>query len=99
MTVAKTDAVQREAELYVDGRWVPGGGADLEVENPATEEVTGVITQASAADVEAAVAAAKAAFPAWAATSVAERATVLRRVREILAERAELFAAVINSEQ
>jgi aldehyde dehydrogenase (NAD+) len=100
MTDATTrDTVQREAELYIGGRWVPGGGTDLEVENPATEQVTGVITQASTGDVEAAVAAAKAAFPEWAGRPVAERAAVLRRVRDIVAERADVFADIINREQ
>jgi aldehyde dehydrogenase (NAD+) len=93
------NSVQREPRLYIGGEWTPGGGADLEVENPATEEVTGVVTQASAEDVEAAVAAARAAFPGWADTPVAERAALLRRVRELLAERADLFADIINREQ
>ncbi|NMH99864.1 aldehyde dehydrogenase family protein [Pseudonocardia acidicola] len=91
--------ILREPALYIDGRWVPGGGDDLEVENPATEEVTGVITQASESDVDAAVAAARAAFPAWAATPVAERAAVLRRIRDVIVERADHFADLINREQ
>jgi aldehyde dehydrogenase (NAD+) len=91
--------VQREPALYVDGRWVPGGGADLEVENPATEEVTGVVTQASADDVHAAVAAAKAAFPAWAEASVEQRAALLRRLRDVIAERADVFADTVHREQ
>ncbi|MFE3828490.1 aldehyde dehydrogenase family protein [Streptomyces sp. NPDC059092] len=99
MTNATNQPVQRESELYIDGRWVPGGGADLEVENPATEEVTGVITQASTEDVANAVAAARKAFPAWSVTPVRERAAILRRVREILADRAEVFADLINREQ
>jgi aldehyde dehydrogenase (NAD+) len=88
-----------EPDLYIDGRWTPGGGADLEVENPATEEVTGRVTQASVEDVEAALAAARAAFGPWAATPVAERAAVLRRLGEVLTERADLFADIINREQ
>ena len=91
--------VQREPALYIDGRWAPGGGDDLEVENPATEEVTGVVRQASAADVDAAVAAARAAFPAWAATPVAERAAALRRLRDVIAERADVFADTVHREQ
>ena len=58
----------REQALYIGGEWVPGGGPDCEVENPATEKITGVVTQAGAADVDAAIAAARAAFPGWAAT-------------------------------
>jgi aldehyde dehydrogenase (NAD+) len=90
--------IQRETALYINGRWVPGGGSDLEVVDPVTEEVTGVITQASTDDVEAAVAAARAAFPGWAATPVAERAAVLRRVRDVIAERADVFADTVTRE-
>ena len=66
-----TAELLRESKLYIDGRWTAGGGDDLEVDNPATGEITGAITQASTEDVEVAIAAAKAAFPSWAATSVA----------------------------
>ena len=82
---------QREKALYIGGRWVPGGGGDLEVENPATEELTGVVSQASAGDVDTAVAAARAAFPAWAGTPAVERAALLRSLRGVIAERAELI--------
>ncbi|MFC9454394.1 aldehyde dehydrogenase family protein [Streptomyces sp. NPDC056983] len=95
----RPNEVTRESELYIDGVWSPGGGFDLEVENPSTEEVIGVITQASAEDVERAVAAAKAAFPGWSTMSVPERTAVLRRARDVLAERADMFADIINREQ
>lgn len=88
-----------EPDLYIGGRWVPARGERLEVENPATEEVVGVIVQASAEDVEDAIAAAKAAFPGWAATPVPERAAALRRVSDLLKERADLFADVVHREQ
>ena len=91
--------VQREKALYIGGRWVPGGGGDLEVENPATEELTGVVSQASAGDVDTAVAAARAAFPGWAATPAVERAALLRSLRGVIAERAELFADTVHREQ
>jgi aldehyde dehydrogenase (NAD+) len=91
--------IQRERALYIGGRWVEGGGDDLEVENPATEEIAGVVSQASAGDVDTAVAAARAAFPAWAATPALERAALLRTLRRVIAERAELFADTVHREQ
>ncbi len=91
--------VIREPSLFIGGEWVPGEGPDLEVENPATEEVTGVVTQASRSDADAAIAAAREAFPAWAATSVTERAELLRRLQAVIAERADRFAEIINREQ
>ena len=97
--MTSTTSIQVESALYIDGRWVAGGGEDLEVENPANGEVTGVITQASSADVDDAVQAAKRSFPAWSATPVLERAEILRRIWEVLTERADLFAEIINREQ
>jgi aldehyde dehydrogenase (NAD+) len=93
------EAVIREPELYVGGQWVPGDGTDCEVENPATEQTTGIVTQASYRDVDRAVAAAQEAFDGWAATPVPERAAALRRLHYVIAERAETFAALINREQ
>ena len=91
--------IQREKALYIGGRWVPGGRGDLGVENPATEELAGVVSQASAGDVDTAVAAARAAFPGWAATADVERAALLRGLRGVIAERAELFAGTVQREQ
>ena len=84
-------------ELFIGGKWVsPAAGGALEVVSPATEAVVGHIGAATAADVDAAVAAARAAFPGWRRTSGAGRAAVLRRiaagVRERKAELAVLEA-------
>jgi aldehyde dehydrogenase (NAD+) len=89
----------REPELYIGGEWVPGGEDDCEVENPATEEITGVVTQASRKDVDRAIVAARGAFGPWADTSVAERAAMLRRLHDVITDRADLFAELINREQ
>ncbi|MEU6697553.1 aldehyde dehydrogenase family protein [Pseudonocardia sp. NPDC046786] len=99
MTDTAPQDVLREPYLYIGGQWSAGRGADLEVENPATEETTAVVTQASVEDVEAAIAVAREAFDGWAATPVSERAAVLRRARDILAERADELATIINREQ
>ena len=93
-----TDLI-REQMLLIGGDWVPGTGAEIEVEDPATEEVTGLAIQASPNDAEAAILAARSAFPRWAATSVAERVARLRRLGEAIAERADRFAEIIHREQ
>ena len=60
--------IERNA-IYVDGAWVPSGGTGtIDVYGAATEEVVGRIPDGVAADVGRAVAAAKAAFPAWSTT-------------------------------
>ncbi|MEA2687066.1 MAG: aldehyde dehydrogenase [Actinomycetota bacterium] len=74
--------------LFVDGDWVrPASSATIDLVNPATEEVMGHVPDASAADVDGAVAAARAAFEGWAATPVDDRAKLLERMAEVLVAR------------
>lgn len=70
----------------------------IEVVNPATEEVVGTLAEATPADVDTAVAAAVAAFPAWSQTSVDERAKIVRTIIEGLKERAGELAATMTNE-
>ncbi|NDU76493.1 aldehyde dehydrogenase [Actinomadura sp. DSM 109109] len=76
--------------LLVDGRLVPGGGGAFETINPATEEVLGTAADASADDMDRAIAAARRAFDetGW-ATDPAFRARCLRQLREGLLKRAD----------
>ena len=61
-------------QFFIDGRWVaPTRGHDLDVIDPSTETTCAVISLGSAADTDAAVAAARAAFPAWRQTPLEER--------------------------
>ncbi|ODU06881.1 MAG: aldehyde dehydrogenase [Pseudonocardia sp. SCN 72-86] len=86
---------------YVDGSWVTPLGTDrLEVVNPATEEVYGGIPDASAADVDRAVEAARVAFydGDWRHWTPQARADVLVRVADELAKRNDDMAAVLTSE-
>jgi acyl-CoA reductase-like NAD-dependent aldehyde dehydrogenase len=71
----------------------------LEVVNPATEEVVGEVPSGDAADVERAVAAAKQAFPEWAATGTEARAAILAKAAALIEEHAKELAAVLTSEQ
>ncbi|OBG28479.1 aldehyde dehydrogenase [Mycobacterium alsense] len=71
--------------LYIDGGWVGGSGdATLQVINPATEELIATVPQATPADIDLAVGAARRAFDEgpWPTTSPAERAAVLGRMAE-----------------
>jgi acyl-CoA reductase-like NAD-dependent aldehyde dehydrogenase len=80
------------AQLFIGGEWTEAeSGARFETENPATGAVLTTVAQAGAADVDRAVAAARKAFPAWAALPAAKRARVLQRAADlILAHRDEL---------
>lgn len=90
----------RAGHFYIDGAWCePAKAAPaIPVIDPATESVIGSIAAGSAADVDRAVAAAARAFPAFAASPVAERVALLGRIVALLEERAEAFAQAIATE-
>lgn len=85
--------------FYINGTWVPSRGKGvIEVVNPATEQVLGLIPAGTAGDAAAAAEAARSAFGQWASTPRAERAALLTRLYQGLATRAEEIANVITSE-
>jgi aldehyde dehydrogenase (NAD+) len=80
--------VKEHREFYVNGSWKAALGTDtFEVVDPTTEQVIATIPAGSLADVEPAVAAAKAALADWARTTPAARADLLGRVAELLEAR------------
>ena len=84
---------------YIAGEWVEGDGVSRNVNPSNTDDVVGLYAQASAAQVETAVAAAKAAFPAWSRTTPQERHDILLRAStEILARREELGRLLAREE-
>jgi malonate-semialdehyde dehydrogenase (acetylating)/methylmalonate-semialdehyde dehydrogenase len=84
---------------FINGALMTGGsGRDAPVFNPATGEVGARVPLASAEDVVAAVAAAAAAFPGWAATPPHIRARVLFRFRDLIDRHADRLSAVITRE-
>jgi len=91
--------MQVRDKLYINGAWVPSNGTGtLEVVDSTTEEVIGAIPDGTPADVDAAVAAAAAAFPEWSAVPVEERAKVLSRLQEGVAARSEEIARLVTRE-
>lgn len=78
--------------LYIDGRATPGGGERFETVNPATGETLCRVDIAGPAEVDAAVAAARAAFAKWAARPAAERGRILARAAAILRARNDEIA-------
>jgi betaine-aldehyde dehydrogenase len=86
-------------KLYINGQWVkPGGAGMIDVIDSTTEEVMGRVPEGSSEDVNAAVAAAKAAFEKWSATAPEERARRLQLISDRLSMRKDEIAAVIASE-
>jgi aldehyde dehydrogenase (NAD+) len=86
------------AAHWIGGEAVQGGTETIDVVNPATNEVIAAVPAGTAADVDAAVAAAKAAFPGWAGTSPADRAAIVARMAEGLQARADEIATTITAE-
>ncbi|MFM9494827.1 aldehyde dehydrogenase family protein [Streptomyces galilaeus] len=85
--------------IYLDGAWRPAAGQDvIEVLNPADERIIGRVPAAGPEDVDAAVRAARAALPAWAATPPAERAARLTALRDVLAARKDEIAETVTAE-
>src|SRR5579884_3313495 len=92
-------AMQVRGALYIGGGWVPSTGTEtIPVENPATEQVVGSVPEGTPADVDRAVAAARAAFAGWARTGPEERAKLLARLADAVAARRAEFAATITME-
>ncbi|MFN3210628.1 MAG: aldehyde dehydrogenase family protein [Roseovarius sp.] len=86
-------------QFYINGAWVdPAAGIDHHVIDPSTEDPCAVISLAGAADCDAAVAAAKAAFPGWMATSLEDRIALVEKLRDIYKDRAEDMAKAISLE-
>jgi acyl-CoA reductase-like NAD-dependent aldehyde dehydrogenase len=86
-------------KLYIDGAWVaPAGDETLEVIDSTTEAVYATIPAGTPADIDRAVAAAKAAFPGWSATTAPERGKLLLRVAEELEARRDEIADVMTHE-
>lgn len=86
-------------KFYIDGKWVAPQGKDVhELINPADESVIASIPMANEADVNAAVAAARAAFDDWQMTSKDERLKLLRRLLELYNERYDDIAELMTRE-
>lgn len=91
--------MQEFDQLYIDGGWVsPAGNDTIDVINATTEAPMGHVPAGTPADVDVAVAAAKAAFEPWAATSAEDRVAYVTALSEGIAARNEEIAETITGE-
>ena len=89
----------RSVHHFIGGKIVPGtGGRTGDVYNPATGEVQAKVDFASAVDTQAAIRAAQAALPEWAATPPVRRARVMFRFKELLEKHMDELAGILTSE-
>jgi malonate-semialdehyde dehydrogenase (acetylating)/methylmalonate-semialdehyde dehydrogenase len=97
--VAETTAAPVVVPHWIAGAPTRGEGTRLgDVFDPRTGAVSARVVLASAADVDAAVVAAREAFGAWRDVSLAERTRTLFRFRELVASRADELAAIVSAE-
>jgi malonate-semialdehyde dehydrogenase (acetylating)/methylmalonate-semialdehyde dehydrogenase len=96
---SQTAATLRAVPHWINGKPVAGAsGRTSKVYNPATGQVQALLPLANRAELDAAVAAAQAAFPAWSSQPPLRRARVMFRFREIFESRLDEIAALITSE-
>ena len=69
---------------YIDGAWVEGSHAAIDVDNPATGETIGTVPKLGRAETRQAIEAAERAFPAWRKKTAKERAAIMRRWFELM---------------
>jgi alpha-ketoglutaric semialdehyde dehydrogenase len=98
-TTPTTAATPATYHNYIGGEWVPAAdGRTSENRDPATGEMIGQFPRSTQADVDRAVAAAKAAFESWRKTPAPKRGEILYRVGQLLAERKEEIARLLTRE-
>jgi len=100
MTLNLKDPSLLRQQCYVDGQWLDArSGATRQVRNPASGAVIGTVPDMGTAETRAAIAAAAAAFPAWAARTAKDRATLLRRWHDLMLANADDLATLMTAEQ
>ncbi|MBI3285886.1 MAG: NAD-dependent succinate-semialdehyde dehydrogenase [Burkholderiales bacterium] len=92
------DASLLRHQAYINGAWVDGGST-FAVSNPSNHAVLGSVPNLDGAGAQAAIDAAQAAFPAWAAKTGKERAAVMRKWFELMLAHADDLAALMTAEQ
>jgi len=85
------------SQLYIDGQWVDGNGT-LDVIDPSDGSVIAKVATAGDAEIEAALAAADRAAPAWAKTAPRVRGEILRKAFELMTQEADYLAELISKE-
>ncbi|WP_208796997.1 aldehyde dehydrogenase [Gluconobacter thailandicus] len=86
-------------DLFINNEWVtPETNEWISVENPATKETVGQAARGGEADLDRAVAAAKAVFPAWSRKTATERADYVHALKDLVKRDKEKLAEIITSE-
>lgn len=95
----KDPSLFRQAN-YIDGKWIEAdSGKTVPVKNPATGEVIGSVPAMGRAETRRAIEAANKALPAWRSKTAKERATILRKLFELMIANTEDLAVIMTAEQ
>ena len=87
-----------EFPMLIGGKLIDGD-KKLKVTNPATEETFATVERASERQAGEAIAAAKAAFPAWAKTPIEKRQAIVAKIADAVRDNAAELAAILTAEQ
>ena len=103
MAMAQTRAAAadsgRHAQILIDGRWVgSASGEEIAVENPGNRQVIAAIPRGGKEDIDRAVKAADAAFPAWSRMVPRERGRILQKIADAVEARVEELARIVAEE-
>src|SRR6476620_3738001 len=91
--------MQTHDKVFIDGAWVPSEGTGtIDVYDSTNGEVIGSIPEGTAADVDKAAKAARAAFPEWAAKAPEERAKFCKQIADGIAARMDEIATIVTRE-
>lgn len=89
------NAIRSSYDLYINGKWVPASdGATFKAFNPSNGEQLSVCAEATKEDVDAAVRAAEAAFPAWKKVSPIDRQNILLKIADVIDQNADKLALI-----
>jgi len=100
MTLNLKDSTLLRQQCYIDGQWLDArAGGSKPVTNPANGAVLGTVPFMGADETRAAIEAAAAAFPAWAARTAKDRSTLLRRWHDLMLANADDLATLMTAEQ
>jgi succinate-semialdehyde dehydrogenase / glutarate-semialdehyde dehydrogenase len=100
MTLNLKDPTLLRQQCYIDGQWRDAqSGRTAAVTNPATGAALGTVPMMDADETRAAIDAAASAFPAWAARTAKDRATLLRRWYDLMLANADDLAVLMTAEQ
>lgn len=89
------NAIRSSYDLYINGKWVPASdGSTFKAFNPSNGEQLSVCAEATKEDVDAAVRAAEAAFPAWKKVSPIDRQNILLKITDVIDQNADKLALI-----